>query len=183
MSSDAPDTGARASRRPESRAIKVLVFAILAVHTIWICVHLGLVSQNLINPWKLGGYGMYTVPNNKARLHVFLFDNQSGGWRELAEGQANSYLFDTANYLHVFRCRQPSADSIARFFDENPHLRYRPVTLALSERILTREPIGESRKIYAKLEVAWGGETKFGYRGELCGEAFDGTRDYTPPES
>ena len=36
-------------------------------------------------------------------------------------------------------------------------------------------------KIYAKVEIAWNGETLFGYRGDICGNSFEGRVIYHAP--
>ncbi|MEM7236656.1 MAG: hypothetical protein AAF501_02350 [Pseudomonadota bacterium] len=160
---------------------KILIGVLLAVHVAWICTHLTLVSKELIDPWKLGGYGMYTVPHSFARSHVYLYDQGQQDWHELEDNQANSFAFDTANHLPAFRCRIPTEASIVGFLDDNPHLRFKPITLALSEVVFSRDPIGSSRKLYGNVEIAWGGTERFGYRGDVCGKAFDGSVDYSPP--
>ena len=164
-------------------ALKLLVGLLLLAHVGWIFVYLNLVAREQINPWKLGGYGMYTVPNLKAFTHVFIIDDKSQKWSELARHRRlfNSFQFDFKNFLHVFRCRAPSDESIVAFMDENPHLRYRPLVLALSENRFTRNPIGTNREIYAKAEIGWAGKTIFGYRGEICGKPFEGKVTYNAP--
>ena len=49
-------------------ARKAVIFGLLALHTVWIANHLRLVYQDRINPWRLGGYGMYTRPNSPTVL-------------------------------------------------------------------------------------------------------------------
>ena len=49
---------------------KIILVSLIALHAVWIGIHLNLVSKNLINPWKLGGYGMYTTANNGPVLHI-----------------------------------------------------------------------------------------------------------------
>ena len=164
-------------------ALKLLVGLLLLAHVGWICVHLNLVARELINPWKLGGYGMYTVPHYVALTHVFLVDDKSQRWFELARHRRlfNSFQFDLKNFLHIFRCRASSEESIVAFMNENPHLRYRPLVLAVSEKLFTRKPISSNREIYAKIEIAWTGKTLFGYRGEICGKSFEGRVVYHAP--
>ena len=164
-------------------AFKFLVGLLLLAHVGWICVHLNLVAREQINPWKLGGYGMYTVPHSKALTHVFVINDNSKKWFELARHRHlfNSFLFDLKNFLHVFRCRASSEGSIVAFLDENPHLRYRPLVIALSEMRFTRKPLSSNREIYAKVEIAWNGETLFGYRGDICGKSFEGRVKYHAP--
>ncbi|MEL6478642.1 MAG: hypothetical protein AAFR17_15030 [Pseudomonadota bacterium] len=162
---------------------KLAVAGLLLVHTIWICVHLGLVAGERINPWKLGGYGMYTVPHLRALTHVYLFDEAQQGWTELKRSERlfNSYRFDRANNLHVFRCTPPSSEALSAFMDDNPHLRYRAITIVLSEMRFSRDPVGESREAVASVQIAWGGQERFAYQGQVCGTAFQGETDYRAP--
>lgn len=163
---------------------QLLVGILLSVHLVWICLHLVLVAGEEINPWKLGGYGMYTVPSPDARTHVYIFDESGGKWIEIPRRQRGfeSFEFDRRNHLHVFRCRAPSEASIVGFLDQNPHLRYRPLTLALSEQLFDRSPVAVRRQIYAKVEIAWAGRTRFAYRGAICGKTFEGAVDYVAAE-
>lgn len=160
---------------------KLAVGLLLLAHVAWLGVHLTLVAEERINPWKLGGYGMYTVPNPLARTHVALYDNESGKWVTLANDQANSFNFDNENYLHVFRCNLPSKDAFIGFMDENPHLRHRPLTIVLSEQQFSRDPVDVSREIYARMEIRWTGRTVFAVKGVVCNDVFEGTVEYQPP--
>ena len=54
--------------------IKQYLVGIFIIHTLWIVVHLILVMNNQINPWKLGGYGMYTVPSPSFKIDVTGYD-------------------------------------------------------------------------------------------------------------
>ena len=176
---------ARPLRLPVSPTLarRILIGLLLAAQIVWLGGHLTLVSKGLINPWKLGGYGMYTTANPRAQTHVYYHDDAAGRWTEIprSENRFNSFLFDSRNHLHVFRCRPPGEFALTGFMDENPHLRYRPLTIALSEATLTRDPVGAARKIYATIEFAWSGQTKFGYRGKLCGHQFRGVIEYAAP--
>ncbi|MBY8976035.1 hypothetical protein KHP62_09475 [Rhodobacteraceae bacterium NNCM2] len=182
MSSEAAETR---PKTPARRVQLLIVGILLALHIGWLCVHVWLVKTHQINPWKLGGYAMYTVPHPNALTHVFIFDEGAQKWSELERTKAlfNSYLFDRANYLHVFRCRPPSTESLTGFMDENPHLRYRPLTIAITENMFSKDPIGAERKPVATLQIAWAGENKFAYQGMVCGKGFEGSTDYhAPPE-
>jgi hypothetical protein len=51
-------------------AQKVVLLGLISLHATWIVFHLTLVSLELVNPWKLGGYGMYTTVHPKPGLHL-----------------------------------------------------------------------------------------------------------------
>ena len=46
----------------------------LTVHATWLLIHACLVANDRINPWKLGGYAMYTVPAPCASVRVLQSD-------------------------------------------------------------------------------------------------------------
>jgi hypothetical protein len=167
----------------EGIAVKALACIVFLMHAAWIIGHLYLVNKDAINPWKLGGYGMYTVPFPRALTHVYVFDESQQRWSEVLRARKafNSYLFDSRNNLHVFRCRPITEHSLVGFFDENQHLRYRPLTVAISEVGFKREEAAPVRKILTSIEIAWDSEKKFGYRGQACGVRFGGTVSYTAP--
>ncbi|MEL6768575.1 MAG: hypothetical protein AAFP17_15445 [Pseudomonadota bacterium] len=163
------------------RWLKLVIFALLALHTVWVAVHLRLVSEGAINPWKLGGYGMYTVPHPFPRLHVFAINRETRTWSELSVGTFSSYRFDLASDLHTFNCRMAGASALSAFLDDNPHLRRMPLTLALSRETMTEEPIGARRQIYATTEIAWSDAETFTYRSEVCGSTSEGRVTYAAP--
>ena len=174
------------ANQPPRRVLTVIVGILLALHVGWLCVHFWLVKNHQINPWKLGGYAMYTVPHLNPLTHVFVFDEAGQRWAELERSRAlfNSYNFDKLDDLHVFRCRPPGTDSLIGFMDENPHLRYRPLTIAISERQFFKDPIRAERHPVMTVQIAWAGQTKFAYKGEICGKPFEGSTPYTaPPEN
>lgn len=180
MSSDSTEPRVK---KPVSRVQTLIIGGLLALHVSWLCVHLWLVQSHQINPWKLGGYAMYTVPHLNPLTHVFVFDDAGQKWVELERRKAlfNSYQFDKTDFLHVFRCRPPGLKSLIGFMDENPHLRYRPLTIAISERQFFKDPIRAERHPVMTLQIAWAGQTKFAYQGQICGESFEGSTPYKAP--
>ena len=167
------------------KAQLVFVGALLAVHVVWIGVHMSLAADKKINPWKLGGYAMYTTPHPNARAHVFIFDEGARRWAEIqrSENKFSSFAFDRANALHVFRCGRPSEAALIGFMDENPHLRNRPLTIAISETVFERYPVKTGRTLATRIEIAWGKDNTFAYRGKTCDETYQGQIAYTPPPS
>ncbi len=177
---EAPSSRPAAPSRP-ARWRTVAVGLVLGLHLGWLGTHLWLVSEERINPWKLGGYGMYTVPFPAPLTHVYLFDTAARGWAELERGTFNSYAFDSANHDFVFRCRPLGAAALTAFLDENPHLRFRPLTLVVSEVQFSRAPVAAERMPVITAQLAWGGRSKFAFRGEACGTSFAGESDYLAP--
>lgn len=108
---------------PKDVATWILV-VILAVHTGWVLNHLRLHSQGQINPWKGGGYGMYTNINPKPNFFVWTSDvtpvvtNRSTrvlepSTRSLLENQS---LINTGRF---FRCSPVSEFALIQFVRKN----------------------------------------------------------------
>lgn len=68
------------------RAKERIVYAGLALFTIWPGVHIWLVKQYGIDPWKLGGWGMYAAPRIKmSGLQVYTRTRGGSGFVYLPE--------------------------------------------------------------------------------------------------
>ena len=162
--------------------LKFFIIIFLALHFVWVSLHLFLVSEDLINPWKLGGYGMYTVPHDSPRTHVFLQESTTKRWTEL-DYSKNKFVtrqFEQLNHNNIFKCRFPTERSLAGFINENPHLRYQPLVIVVSKRVFSRYPIQVERQIRAKIEIAWSKNREFfGYRGQICGRKYSGKVKYS----
>jgi len=50
---------------------KWIIAGLLILHIAWIGNHLRWVANDEINPWRMGGYAMYTVPSLGQRILVF----------------------------------------------------------------------------------------------------------------
>ena len=165
----------------DNKYLKLFTIFLLILHAFWVSTHLFLVSKDLINPWKLGGYGMYTVPHDKPRIHVFLQEGKTKLWKELQDSR-NGFVtrnFEQFNHNNVFRCRFFSERSLIGFLDENPHLRHKPIVIAVSKIVFSRYPIKVERQIKAKIEIAWSKNREwFGYRGKICERDYSGKVKY-----
>ena len=49
------------------------VHAVLIAFALWPLAHIGLVKAWDVNPWKLGGWGMYSAPQIPADARIFCF--------------------------------------------------------------------------------------------------------------
>lgn len=47
---------------------------IVAMFFAWPLVHITLVRKHLVEPWKLGAWGMYTTLQNQSDVQVFVYD-------------------------------------------------------------------------------------------------------------
>lgn len=155
----------------------IVIIGLLFVHSAWIITHLNLVSRGLINPWKLGGYGMYTQPDYKAKLRVYDINTKS---KLIMRKKYKARNFRNANLRYVFRCREISEDAFIVFFNDNPHLVNTDIRFTLSERKFSRSPVAVKRIIYSTADIRWGKEEKFTYSGEICGDDYLGMVEFKP---
>lgn len=111
-----PDFAAGAARPGRAAA------ALLAAFFAWPAVHLSLVAAADLNPWKLAGWGMYSVPARLGAVHVDVRVN--GAWRRRPpRDEAEGRFF----YARGFTLRvAPFASGAAR---------------AIARRVLTDSPV------------------------------------------
>jgi hypothetical protein len=151
----------------------IIIYALLALHTLWIVNHVRLVYQERINPWKLGGYGMYTVPTLGYRLQLvdlsvpdfpMVVPKQEVSWQQLN----NATRF--SNVRRAFRCAPVPAHALYEFFRENPQFVGRKVAIQFHERKFTRKPPWFEPVMKGQVIVEWQDKFNFGFTNQFCGE-------------
>ena len=150
---------------------KVIVIGLITVHCLWIGIHLTLVSRAQINPWKLGGYGMYTTVDPRPKL--FLFDKRSPR-RPIPNSTINWRDYVKQNLSFMFRCRPPSEQSFDVFFRGNPKLIGSPLKFVVTERKIEPNPIRPVSRTHSVFEITWIGQRQFKYFGKVCDEYYHG---------
>ncbi len=155
----------------------IIIIGLLVLHTGWILTHLTLVSRGQINPWKLGGYGMYTLPDYKAKLRIYDISSKP---KLMRRNNYKTRNFRNANLRYVFRCRAFSEDGFLVFFQDNPHLVNTDLKFVLRERAFSRSPVGVKRVTYSTADVRWPKQDTFTYMGEICGTKYTGKAKYAP---
>ncbi|MEM7634889.1 MAG: hypothetical protein AAF299_10040 [Pseudomonadota bacterium] len=153
---------------------KVILLALIAVHAAWIVFHLTLVSRELVNPWKLGGYGMYTTAHPKPAIHVF--DSRFGSVEVSISDEDRLQMARENNYF-ILRCHPLSVDSLQNFLKNNPRFVGVPLRFIISELKMLRDPIRPERLPHAILEIRWTGQTTFKYAGKVCDQLFRGNSE------
>lgn len=157
---------------PDSKTLKFVIIAVLIFHTLWIANHLRWVATDQIDPWKLGGYGMYTVPSPKVSLN--LIDIRfSGGHIILDPSDYNLGRLRKAtkftNNNRVFRCTHLKPEILKIIFEENPQLRGIDLRLLFLEDKFTHNPVSVKRVRQGRVTLIWSGKDSFEYTSEFCG--------------
>jgi hypothetical protein len=156
---------------------KVVLVSLLLVHAIWIIVHINLVSRELINPWKLGGYGMYTVANARPILQVY---RVGFGIQRVPKKDYLEARFWVAHHRHAFRCRPFSEKAFRIFFRENPDMVGTDLRFIVWERRMERKPIGAKRVPQSIADVRWNTPSTFSIRGTVCGQSYESDVQFKP---
>ncbi|MEO9877078.1 MAG: hypothetical protein ABJM26_15940 [Anderseniella sp.] len=156
---------------------KSILLGLIALHTVWIVIHLNLVSRELINPWKLGGYGMYTTVH--PRPVPFLFDRRFAGL-EITVTKKDIATLAHQNNFFVFRCQPITVASVQTFLKNNPRFIGVPIRFIVTERKFLRDPIRVERLPHAILETRWTGKNTFDYAAKVCGKSFRGKTELRP---
>ena len=110
---------------------KAVLLGLIVLHTAWIVIHMNLVSRELVNPWKLGGYGMYTTAH--ARPALSLFDSRMPGF-EVPMDDKDVARLTSENKFFIFRCQPLTVASLLNFLIYNPLLSGIPLRFFITER-------------------------------------------------
>lgn len=142
----------------------LLLGALLTVHTAWAAYHLYLVSEDQVNPWKVGGYGMYTTvpPTARASLKV----RSPNGFMVRIQNRA----FTENNLMFSFKCRPVTKRSVLALIETDPAIVGRELSFDLTELQLKREPIRHVRRLYSTGSVFYQPDGSALLRQKLCGE-------------
>ncbi len=149
-----------------------VLLALLLVHVGWISIHVSLVANEQINPWKLGGYGMYTVPNPRPRVRLYEGLAED---RRLVKGGYYSRAFADDNRRFVFRCTEISQNSLENFFRKNRKLIGKQLTVVVEERAFLHDPIRTEKRVRGVTQIKWKSDFSFDYRGKICGDQYLGS--------
>ncbi len=156
---------------------KIILLGLVVIHTAWIVIHLNLVAREQINPWKLGGYGMYTTPH--PRPVMSLFDRRFEGF-EIGMPEEAAAQLASDNAYYIFRCQPLTEVSLQNFLKNSPGFTGVPLRFIVTERKMLRDPVRAERLPHAILEIRWTGKTTFDYAGKVCGKIYRGKSELKP---
>jgi hypothetical protein len=155
-----------------SKILKFVIITALIFHTLWIVNHLRWVATEQVSPWKLGGYGMYTVPPPRVSLN--LIDLQIPGAAQVIDPRTYSLTRFRAvtaltNINRVFRCAHVMPEELKVFFEENPHLRGNNLDFIYLENKFIQNPVAVRRVRQGRVTIIWTGKDLFEFTSEFCG--------------
>ena len=163
---------------PSSRIQQSFVVFVLVVQVIWIANHMRWIANEQINPWKLGGYAMYTVPNSKGRIDISKV-SPSGETGPLDPTITYNFVefkrgVESANPGRVFHCAPLEPKSLRVFFEENPLLRGLNLVFTFSGTRLSRDPVAMQRYEQGRVQIQWIGDSNLVYGNLFCGNVETG---------
>lgn len=155
-----------------ARIQQSFVILVLVIHGIWIGNHLLWVADDQIDPWKLGGYGMYTVPSPDVQLAISWISS-SGSTRVLDPSRYSLGAFERSvahtNPKRTFRCAPIESEDLRAFFDENPLLRSLNLIFIFTERRFLRDPVKLERQEQGRVQIQWIDDHNLVYANQFCG--------------
>jgi hypothetical protein len=146
---------------------KWVVAALLVFHIAWIANHMRWVATGQINPWKLGGYAMYTIPAPSSRVLVFDAAMQETPTPVNLLRYVAAQRF--SNPARVFRCAHMSAQALQALIYENRNLIGRNIMLVIAESQFVRNPPSISRRVTGIVTVTWEDMKTFTFVSKFCG--------------
>jgi hypothetical protein len=147
---------------------KWAVAGLLILHIGWIANHMRWVATDQINPWKLGGYAMYTVPAPMANFQVY--DAEFPDTPALVNTMRYEAAERFTNSGRTFRCAQVPPAALREFFEENGNLIGKHLAFIYTERRFNRNPRSIKREIQGVMELSWQDARTFTYRTSFCGK-------------
>lgn len=143
--------------------VTILLVSVFAAHCCWVAAHLWLVAGEKVNPWKLGGYGMYTQPAPQLAVKVFTISDDASfaaEW-EPSRFRGEAVLLETGaigfsgNLGRVFRCRPVPTYAVKAFLSMNAHLIGKPTLIQYVENKFVNGAV--QRGPQGQVAVRWAG--------------------------
>lgn len=148
---------------------KWILMGLVVLHMGWIAKHMHLVIHHQINPWRLGGYAMYTVPNPSVRLRIY---DAISSMPINARRRQSEIAVRSTNPARTFRCAHASSAALRAFFGENTDLIGRNLVFAYSELKFVRSPPSAKRELQGVVEVTWQDLQHFILTSRFCGDEY-----------
>jgi hypothetical protein len=146
---------------------KWIMAGLLILHIAWIGNHMRWVVSGQINPWRLGGYAMYTVPNPETRVRVYDVNLPDTHLRVNLNGYYMATRF--TNVERAFRCADVPAAALLALFEENRDLIGTNLALVYSERQFVGNTPSTKRAMQGVVIVSWQDTQTFTYTNRFCG--------------
>ena len=158
-------------RKPST--ITSWIFVVLVViHSAWIANHLRLHAEGVINPWKGGGYGMYTNLSPGPRFIVYtdmVFPVATTPANRITKFNEAPLMEKTniLNFNRFFRCRNVSPTALKRFIRQNRSKLKRYVSVGVQERYVDQETRAAKGKIIGTFQLSIN-DAIASYKGTIC---------------
>ena len=156
---------------------KAIIYALLAAHTLWIANHMRLVYMDRVNPWRLGGYGMYTTADPRTTVRV-IDTRFPGAPMFIPPTEASFTRMQAAvrftNITRAFRCAHITDDLLKVFFQENKNLVGRNMTIQFLDRYMLHKAPWLERRLQGQVAIEWQGDNQLTYHSQFCGDELKG---------
>jgi hypothetical protein len=155
-----------------SKILNFVIIAALVFHVLWIVNHFRWVTNGQIDPWKLGGYAMYTVPPPRVTLVLLNLQNPAAP-RRIDPGIYSMTRYEAmttfTNIKRAFRCAHVKAEELKVFFEENPQLRGNNLGFLYLENKFIQNPVATKRVRQGRVTIIWTGSDRFEFTSDFCG--------------
>lgn len=142
-----------------------IVYAILAVHIVWLIIHCFLSSQGSINQWKMSGYGMYTGPNPNIYLEVYAGSSENEPPTKINWYKEKAYR--KSNFDFGFYCLETNAEKINILLKDNPGLVGMDMDIVVSGRFMEKNPISPTYQTVSSTHIEWIDQETYQYTSEV----------------
>ncbi len=144
---------------------KQILIVIFLIQAVWLAVHMFLNYNDLLNPWKLGGYSMYVEPKRIVTVEIVSKNNND----YIYKGFVHSGGFIKENFDFNFYCKKPSEKSIRRLIKDNPFLIDKDFDLLIHSPVFTEKP---GKKLRTRIAISWPSSNEIKYTMNVCDKIF-----------
>ena len=151
---------------------RMTIYGLLLVHTLWVTQHLYLATQDAVNPWKMGGYGMYVEPKRGVYIDVERVDENG----EISGDRITSidtYELYRWNWNFNFYCKPVTEKSLVRFIEDNEQLQLVDHKIELFAYRFAANPLRTDPYLIGTVDVSWLSGDRLAYEVRMCGENID----------
>lgn len=150
---------------------KNLLFLLIGIHLAWVTCHIYLVATDGVNPWKMGGYAMYTQPHYGPSVVVRSLPDEAAvpGTEEYYKPRTSAFY--RANWNFNLYCKPMTKTGLIALFENNPDLIGKYLSLDLFVYRFRTKPLRMDPEQVGDTVVTWQDKNTFTYQTNICGKS------------
>ena len=144
---------------------RLLLLLIFIVHALWASHHMLLHHQDKVNPWKGGGYAMYTIPSPQPEA-VVLYESNLDEWQQV--DPSNLTLFNKQRKHNTYYCKIFTEKDLLVLLSTNPQIIGMNTEIHFVKWVMNKFPITMEQHQYGGVRLFWPDDGVYSYVHQNC---------------